>query len=276
VKKAHKRHLRNFSILFLILLIPVIGFIDRIVIKVPTGHAGVLFHFVKGTITDKVYEEGYHIIFPLHDFHIYDVRKQVSTLSMDVLSQDGLKIDITVSVRFRPIHDSIAVIDKHLGPNYINVVLKPEIESVTRKIISSYAPVQLYQLNRGMIEDQITKECHLEFGEEDLVVDDIMIENIQLPKLIEKAIENKIKEEQRNLEFDYTLLIEKKEAERKLIEAQGIKKFNDTSGISIVVWKGIAATVELSKSNNAKVIVVGNDSKSLPVILSAESSSTKN
>lgn len=274
-KRTYQGLFRNISIVILILLFIVIALSNRIIIKIPAGHVGVLYHLIKGTLVDEIYAEGYHLILPIHTMNIYDVRKQIVAQEMDVLSKDGLKISITVDTRFRIVRDSAGIIHKNIGQEYIDIVLKPEVESTTRKIISNYEPEELYTINRAEIENEITKDSEAEFGRENIIVDDIMIKNIELPKLVAEAIELKLKQEQKNLEYEYILSIEEKEAQRKLIEAQGIKKFNESSGISIVTWRGIDATVELSKSENAKVVVVGNDSKSLPIILNADSQKSK-
>ena len=67
---------------------------------------------------------------------------------------------------------------------------------------------------------------------------------------------------------------EKQEAERKRVEAAGIKDFQDivSQGISdkLLEWKGIEATMELVKSQNSKVIVVGNSKNGLPLIYAGE------
>ena len=73
--------------------------------------------------------------------------------------------------------------------------------------------------------------------------------------------------------MEFVLQREQQESERKRVEAQGIKDFQNivTQGISdkLLEWKGIEATMELAKTSNAKVVVVGN-SKGLPLIFSAE------
>lgn len=268
--KKLDKYFRNTSIVVLIVLFIFIALSNRTIIKIPAGHKGVLYEFASGTVTDYVYSEGHKLILPIHTMYVYDARKQIIKQDLDVLSKDGLKIKISIDTRFRPIRDSLGVIHKHLGINYVDVVLKPEIESSARKIIGNYNPEELYNENRALIEDQITLDCIVEFGKENIIVDDIMIKNIELPKLIEEAIQSKHVQEQKNYEYEYRLISEKKEAERKEIEAKGIKKFTDSSGISILTWKGIEATVELAKSENAKIVVVGNDSKSLPIILNTD------
>ena len=72
----------------------------------------------------------------------------------------------------------------------------------------------------------------------------------------------------------FVLQKEKQEAERKRIEAQGISDFQRivTAGISqqLLEWKGIEATMEIAKSPNAKVVVIGNPKNGLPVIFSGQ------
>jgi prohibitin 1 len=91
-----------------------------------------------------------------------------------------------------------------------------------------------------------------------------------LPPTIKQAIENKLKQEQASLEYEFRLQREQKEAERIRIEAEGKAEANRILNASltsnILKEKGIAATLELAKSPNAKVVVVGND-EGLPLIL---------
>ena len=88
---------------------------------------------------------------------------------------------------------------------------------------------------------------------------------------IEKAITEKVEAEQLALKQKYVLEKERQEAERKRIEAEGIADFqrivNQTITPQLLRWKGVEATQEIAKSNNAKVIVVGNGDGDLPIIL---------
>ncbi len=74
--------------------------------------------------------------------------------------------------------------------------------------------------------------------------------------------------------MNFVLQKERQEAERKRIEAQGISDFQRivSQGISqqLLDWKGIEATMEIAKSPNAKVVVIGNTKNGLPVIFSGQ------
>jgi regulator of protease activity HflC (stomatin/prohibitin superfamily) len=80
-----------------------------------------------------------------------------------------------------------------------------------------------------------------------------------------------LQQEQESLEYEFRIEKEQKEAERKRIEAEGIRDFQEivSSGISdeLLRWKGIEATSQLAESENAKVVVIGSGDDGLPLIL---------
>ena len=97
---------------------------------------------------------------------------------------------------------------------------------------------------------------------------------LQLPETLKQAIEAKQQAQQDAQRMEFVLQKERQEAERKRVEAAGIKDFQDivSQGISdkLLQWKGIEATMELARSSNSKVVVVGNAKNGLPLIFSAD------
>ena len=74
--------------------------------------------------------------------------------------------------------------------------------------------------------------------------------------------------------MEFLLAKERKEAERKIIEAQAKAEANRILNASltsnILKDKGIEATIDLAKSPNSKVIVVGGEGDGLPLILGGQ------
>jgi prohibitin 1 len=107
-----------------------------------------------------------------------------------------------------------------------------------------------------------------------IVIENVLLRDLQLPDTLKHAIEAKQQAQQEAQRMEFVLQREKQEAERKRVEAAGIKDFQDivSQGISekLLEWKGIEATMELVKSQNSKVIVVGNSKNGLPLIYSGE------
>jgi len=98
----------------------------------------------------------------------------------------------------------------------------------------------------------------------------LLIRSIKLPEEIKNAIESKLKQEQEAAAMKYRVDKELQEAERKRIEAEGISRFNQIINASlsaaILQQRGIEATIELAKSPNSKVVVIGG-ANGMPLIL---------
>lgn len=241
-------------------------------VTIGSGEAGVLYkQFGGGTVTDKTYPEGFHVLAPWNKMYIYNVRNQEVKENMTALSKNGLSIELEMSIRFRPVEDDLGIIHKSLGQNYPNVIVMPEVRSSARKVIGRYDPEELYSSKRDFIQEEIFSDVKKRLKDKNIYLDAILIRGIELPANIKTAIEKKLKQEQESQEYEFRIAKEQKEAERKRIEAQGIKDFQDivSEGISdkLLRWKGIEATLELSKSQNSKVVVIGQGDDGLPLIL---------
>ncbi len=107
-----------------------------------------------------------------------------------------------------------------------------------------------------------------------VTVESTPLRRIGLPQRLAQAIEEKLSAEQESQRMEFVLLKEKQEADRKRIEAGGIADFQKivSLGISdqLLKWKGIEATMEIAKSANAKVIVIGSGKDGLPLILGGQ------
>ena len=106
------------------------------------------------------------------------------------------------------------------------------------------------------------------------MIENVLLRDVGLPATLKAAIEAKQQAEQDAQRMNFVLQKERQEAERKRIEAQGISDFQRivTQGISqpLLDWKGIEATMEIAKSPNSKVVVIGNTKNGLPVIFSGQ------
>lgn len=268
-KKRVQSYLRDITIVLLIVLFLVIAFSKRTIIKVKSGELGVLYDIVHGTRTEETFGEGVHVINPLNTMYIYNIRVQKITIEQVVLSHNGLRIDVNYSVLFRPNFDSVAVLHQRLGPDYANTVVTPAAKSWTRKLIADLTPDEIFLLDKGVgdgQENETDSLSHL-LHEKDIILEGYLISSIHLPDSISKSIERKYSEQQMSLQYDYKLAIEAKEMKRKEIEAEGIKRFRDISNVSPEIWRALDATQQIGTAPNSKVIIMGNSSSQLPVLL---------
>ena len=278
MKKFLKRNLEFFIVFGLISLFVFFYLWDSICVTVYPGHAGVKFRrfFNKGTVIERSYEEGLHFLLPWNKMYVYDVRIQELKQQVEVLSQNGLTIKVVVSVRYYLLKGEVPLLHQRVGEDYRNKVIIPSTISSVREVIGKYLPEQLYTTARHVIQDEIMVGTIEETGRLPIVYSDMIIEVIKLPEMINIAIETKLKHQQEYLEYQYKLLKTTAEKERKIIEATGIKEYQQIIAQSLstplLKWQGIQATKDIATSTNSKIIVIGGKD-GLPIILNTADSS---
>ncbi|MDP0501495.1 MAG: prohibitin family protein [Verrucomicrobiota bacterium JB022] len=276
----------TLSIFLFVFVFLVIIFSDRIFINIYPGEAGVLwrrFDGVKhqaGTDMQQVYGEGFHIIWPWDKMYVYNVRIQQVIHHFVALSNDGLAIDFDLSIRYRPRVEELPLLHREIGPNYVEKIVQPEVQSEVRSIVGKFTPDEIYT-SQGFIIETILQGTLLALYDRYVVLDDLLIKEVRLPERVREAIENKLRAEQMALEWDYRIVREIKEAQRKEIEGVGVQRFQEEAMSDVarfndyLRYRGIDATVQLATSNNAKVVVVGNRD-GLPLILNMADSGQLN
>lgn len=240
-------------------------------VTIGAGEAGVLFKtFGDGVETDITYGEGWHLIAPWNKMIKYEVRQQEVMEDMAVLSSNGLEISLEVSSWYQPTRSDLPKLHQEKGQDYLNRVVKPSIRSASRSVIGRYTPEEIYSSKRDAIQSEIFEETKKILDGQYIQLNAVLVRDITLPPTIKTAIENKLKQEQASLEYEFKLQKEKKEAERIKIAAEGKAEANRILNASltpnILKEKGIEATLELAKSPNSKVVVVG-DKDGMPLIL---------
>lgn len=257
-----------FSVIsFIILLIVMI----KSSVTISAGEGGVLFKtFGNGVDVENTYGEGFHIIAPWNKMIPYEVRQQEALEKMAVLSSNGLEISLEVSSWYQPLYNKLPYLHKEKGQDYLNRVVRPAIRSASRSVIGRYTPEEIYSTKRDAIQTEIFEETKKILDNQYVQLNEVLVRDITLPPTIKTAIENKLKQEQASLEYEFKLQKEMKEAERLRIAAEGKAAANRILNASltpnILKEKGIEATLELSKSPNTKVVVVG-DNDGMPLIL---------
>jgi len=236
------------------------------------GVEGVIFRrFAGGIDKEKIYKPGFHVIAPWNKLYEYDVRTKEGDESMKVLSKNGLTITVDLSYRYMPQSGQIGYLHDEIGPNYLKRIIVPEIRSATREVIGKYLPEELYSTKREAIQDEIEQLTIKSCSEKYLILDAILIREVELPENLKASIEQKLQEEQLAFQYEFKLDRERKEAERKIIEAEAKAAANRILNASltdkILKDKGIEATLTLAESTNSKIIIIGGGEEGLPIIL---------
>jgi len=266
----------RYIIIGIIILVAFIVLSNSSFVTINSGERGVLFKRIDGGLDkESVYKQGLQFVLPWNKMIIYDVREKIQEETLDVILGEGLDIKMDVAVRFKPIPSQIGNLHDELGENYADIVVKNAVRSAVREVASKFSPEEVYSTKKDavrlLIEEQVAPILQARYLE--LVRVDIR--NIELPKTYTDAIQAKLVQEEQvlreRLEAERILIEAQAEADRKLIEATAIKEFQEiiNEGISdkYLKLKGIEATLELAKSENSKVIIMGSGKDGLPLIL---------
>lgn len=260
-----------------LLVLLLLGFLwDRMVITVPAGSHGVRYRpFHEGTVTDKIWGEGTYFIPPWDSLTVYETRLQERSLTFSPLTKDGLQITLAVSIRYYPLTTNLGYLHKDIGPDYFKRLIQPSVEAYLRRVVGDRRAEEVYASEGSFLQESANLTLTVKNAMVPYVrIDAVLVREIQLPEVVRRAINEKHQQEQLVLAYNFRIQTEEKEAERKRIEASGIRDFNTIAKDikpEILRWRGIDATLALASSANAKVVIVGSGKDGLPLILDTTS-----
>jgi prohibitin 1 len=254
--------------------IAIVGFILVIlffssITRVGTGHVGVLTLF--GKVTGETLGEGLHVINPMKTSNEMSVQTQTIKESASVPSSEGLMMALDTSLIYHLNPESAAHVFQSIGADYEDKVVENNLRSAIRESTASHTANALYTGEREAVANEIKEKITKELAIRGITVEAVLLRDVQLPATLKASIEAKQQAEQEALAMNFRLQKETQEAQRKRIEAAGVRDFQQivAQGItpSLLEWKGIEATETLARSANTKVVVIGNNKNGLPLIL---------
>ncbi|MFI5177188.1 MAG: prohibitin family protein [Vicinamibacterales bacterium] len=236
---------------------------------VSAGHIGVVDVF--GRVSPMTLKSGLQLVNPMARVVEMSVQTQEIKETMDVPSKEGMTMTIEVSVLYHLDPDKAADVYRSVGQDYASVLIEPQFRSVTRGVTAAYEAKALYTSERERLAQLITTDLKQLVEPRGILIETTPMRKLTLPNKLRDAIEEKLSADQESQRMQFVLTKETQEAERKRIEAKGIADFQQivTQGISdkLLEWKGIEATQDLAKSQNAKIVIIGSAKNGLPLIM---------
>jgi len=174
--------------------------------------------------------------------------------------------------------DKAAEIFIEYGLLYEDRIIKPVIRSSVRDVIATLDSAQVYQ-ERALIQDKIAQQVRSELEKRFIMLDEILIRDIKLPRKVVEAIEQKRRALEEAQRMKFLVEKEKLEAERKKIEAKGIAEANRIIAGSLtkeyLMWKFLENIKVYAESPNNTIILIPYDTKMTPIIQLPEPKSGK-
>ena len=282
VLRAMQQHLMGWLIAVLLLTGGLIILWSRIILIVHGGELATLYRPLAGGIDlQRVYGEGVHVIYPWNSATKYDARIQIHKVDLQLLTADQLEAQVSVTFQYEISPNSVPLLHKYAGPDYLQKMIVPQVVSIVREMVAKHGSKSAYtnEIQQVIKDIAITADSVIidELSPPGLSnvrlvhINAVQLAAITYPEAVKTAIQNKMIEAQNADAYQYKIESSTKEAERKIIEAQGIKQFQDIAFRgdleSYLRYRGIEATESLGKSENSKVLLFGSGSSGLPLVL---------
>lgn len=246
-------------------------------VTVRQGEVGVKRKF--GKYNDKPYESGVRVFNPFTST-IVKVSTRTENLEVDLTipSREGLNIGAGVSILYNVEASKTPDLLREIGREYERNIILPIFRSAVADVSSRFYAKDMHTGERATIEDAIRDQMMKLMGDNGIVIESVLMKSIRLPNSLARAIEQKLEAEQNALQMEFVLQEEKQEAERKRIQAAGVRDAQSiiAEGLdeNILRFEAIKAFVELAKSPNAKVIIT--DGNSTPLLANPQMTAPHN
>ena len=306
IDRFWKNNQTTIAIVSLVALFLVIFFWNSVTVSIYAGEQGVLWKRFSGTVISTSYDEGFHLIWPWNEMTVYNLRVQEHRDTITALTNDGMEMTIQFSILYRPFRSELGFIHRSVGPEYPENLVYPISVASIRQIIGTLRTEEIIAMPEDSLLTMIQNTIHsdrfrvqtenvlrgtlsiddsksilprLQHGDNGQVVVedlinlfqvDVKLHALSLPPKVQAAINSKLVHEQLEQSYAFRLSLEEKEKIRKKLEAEGIRDFEEISGISILQWRGIEATESLAVSNNSKIVIIGTDQNELPILLNGD------
>ncbi len=264
------------AIALLVGVIAVISSISRLLVIVPAGNVGVVDTF--GNVSDNTLAPGVHLVNPFAKVIKFSTRLKDVKENVDASSQEGLSLNLDVSLQYKLDPEKAAQVYKNIGLDETDLVIS-RFRSTTRALTAKYPASAIYSTKRQEVAQQLDQQLSQQLPSLGFVVEETLLRNVKMPDELQAAIQEKLKAEQESQRMTFVLQKERQEAQRKLIEAKGIadsqKVISQGLNSNLLQLRAIEATEKLAQSPNSKLVLVGSGQGGLPIFLQPEMTTVK-
>ena len=277
-----EHHMLGLLFVFALLIGALVMLWPKTFVKVPAGSVGVIYRPLSGGVDlADLYREGYFLIWPWNELTVYTIRVQLKELSLELLTADLLPTKVKVGFQFELNPLTVPLLHKFVGPNYLDVLIIPQVISVSRQQVAQFSSKMAYT------EDVATVANEIAITTDSVIIDKlsppglsnvrlVRVESVQLlevtfPQNVQVAIQDKVVQAEIAEAYKFKIQAARQEAIRKKIEATGVRDFqilvNENMTQDYLIYRGIQASEQLAQSNNSKTLIFGSGPTGLPLLL---------
>lgn len=266
-----------------------LGFVRKTLITIPAGTVGVKETF--GKVAESSLNPGLHFVNPLSKIVRFSTRLEDIKETVEATSEEGLTIQLDVSLQYRANPSKIAEIYQNIGTDEEEIIIS-RFRSLVREVTAEYSLNSIYGDKRQEVANLLRERLSTSLQPLGFEVEEVLLRKVILPPNVQEAIEAKITAEQKSLQQQFEIQQQRQQiefdlekarstAEREKIEAQARgerekiaaeataeaqKKLAEGLTPAILQLKTIEATQSLAQSGNTKIIILGDGNQQLPQI----------
>lgn len=187
------------------------------------------------------------------------VRTKNLEVGVDLPAREGLNVRADVSILYRLDVERVPALIETVGEDFESSLVLPVFRSAVADISARYYAKDMHSGQRAGIEEAILERMNTLVGPRGVIVEQVLMKSIKLPDGLYAAIEEKLEAEQEAQRMEFVLERERGEADRRRIEAEGIRDAQRIleEGLSpqVLAWRSLEAFQNLSTSPSTTVIV---------------------
>ena len=237
------------------------------IVVVPSGMAGVRVSQTSGTEPGTLYP-GVHLVKPLvEDVALFDIRDQVFTTGsledgkaaiatapskpelLDAQAKEGLTLGLAITVRYRLDPRHLDYIHSNLPHPVEKEIVPPVVASVWRELIPHYTVKDAFSAKREEVRQRAADLITQKLAADGIVVKEVMLRDIQLPKEYAEGLETLLLKEQENDRMGVETELKQKqvriaELEAAASKARQIKQAEGEARVRVLQAKGEADAMQ--------------------------------
>ncbi|MBC8112545.1 MAG: prohibitin family protein [Verrucomicrobia bacterium] len=144
-------------------------------------------------------------------------------VKLNLPSKEGLTITSEISILYRIKPAMAPVIFQNIGLGYADEIIVPVFRSAAADISSKFYAKDLHSGERALIEKNIRDQMASILEPKGFIVENVLLKSIQLPAGLARSVEEKLQAEQEAQRMEFVKEKERRDAERRIIQAEGEK-----------------------------------------------------
>jgi regulator of protease activity HflC (stomatin/prohibitin superfamily) len=237
--------------------------ISAAIVIVPAGMAGVRVSQTRGTLAGTLYP-GVHFVMPMVEHvELFNTRDQLFTTGvtedslakdslakvaakgepLHVQAKEGLTLGLAITVRYQVDPKRLDYVEANLPQPLEKEIVPPVVATTWRELVPNYTVREVFSAKREEVRQRASELIRKRLAVDGIMVKEVMLRDIELPKEYAKGLESLLLKEQENDRMGVETEIHVKqvkiaEADAEATKVQEVKQAEGQAAVRVLQAKG--------------------------------------